>query len=100
MTPGQKHSGDHRIVYPFDDFESVFQRIDQRILAIEKATIMLERETAVAEEKRKFVEQRFNGVDRRLERIDGHISRLVWLIIAAIVGSFMSFVMKGAMFGV
>ncbi|WP_299674523.1 hypothetical protein [uncultured Roseobacter sp.] len=100
MNPSEKPSGAQHVVYPFDDFESVFQRIDKRISAIERATIMLERELAVAEEKRKFVEQRFNEVDRRLDRIDGHISRLVWLIIAAIIGGFMSFVMRGAMFGV
>ncbi|MEM1350728.1 MAG: hypothetical protein AAGF27_00200 [Pseudomonadota bacterium] len=87
-------------VYPFDDFETIFQRIDMRITAIEKATITIERELAIAEEKRKFVEQRFNEMDRRLDRIDGHISRLVWLIIAAIVGGFISFVMKGALLSV
>jgi hypothetical protein len=87
-------------VYPFDDLESIFRRIDLRISAIEDATVMLERELAVAEEKRKFVEQRFNQMDKRLDRIDGHISRLVWLIIAAIVGGFMSFVMRGALLGV
>lgn len=87
-------------VYPFDDLETVFQRIDMRITAIEKATVAIERELAIAEEKRKFVEQRFNEVDRRLDRIDGHVSRLVWLIIAAIIGGFMSFVMKGALLGI
>ncbi|MGC1495660.1 MAG: hypothetical protein WA790_07620 [Sulfitobacter sp.] len=86
----------HR-VYPFDDMESVFRRIDERIAAIERATVAFDRDLAVSEEKRRFVDQRFNQIDRRLERIDGHISRLVWLIIAAIVGGFISFLMKGSL---
>lgn len=100
MSAEDKRAVSHHVVYPFDDFESVFQRIDERISAIERATVLLERELAVNEEKRKFVEQRFNQIDTRLDRIDGHISRLVWLIIAAILGGFMSFIMKGSMFGV
>ncbi|GFE49884.1 hypothetical protein So717_16370 [Roseobacter cerasinus] len=99
MSSAEKKSFNQHVIYPFDDFENVFQRIDQRMTAIERATVLLERELAVAEEKRKFVEQRFNQVDTRLDRIDGHISRLVWLIIATIVGGLMSFIMRGAMFG-
>lgn len=90
-----KQQGSPHYVYPFDDLESVFRRIDERIAAIERSTIILHRDWAVSEEKRKFVDQRFNQIDTRLDRIDGHISRLVWLIIAAIVGGFMSFLMKG-----
>lgn len=95
-----KKLGNPHYVYPFDDMESVFRRIDQRIAAIERSTVVLDRELAVSEEKRKFVDQRFNQIDIRLERIDGHISRLVWLIIAAIIGGFMSFLMKGNLPGV
>jgi hypothetical protein len=92
-----KRIGHPHHVYPFDDMESVFRRIDERIAAIERSTIVLDRDLAVSEEKRKFVDQRFNQIDTRLDRIDGHISRLVWLIIAAIVGGFMSFLMKGGL---
>jgi hypothetical protein len=42
---------------------------------------------------------RFNQIDGRLDKIDGHIARLVWLIIAAIIGGFMSFVMQGSLVG-
>ncbi|MGJ8617734.1 MAG: hypothetical protein ACSHWS_12915 [Sulfitobacter sp.] len=84
-------------VYPFDDLETVFRRIDERIAAIERATVVLDRDLAVSEEKRRFVDQRFNQIDTRLDRIDGHISRLVWLIIAAILGALMSFLIKGGL---
>ncbi len=67
---------------------------------MEAAIATMETDRAVSEEKRKFMEARFNQIDRRLDKIDGHISRLVWLIIAAILGGFMSFVMQGSMFSV
>ncbi|MEM9577238.1 MAG: hypothetical protein AAF999_09505 [Pseudomonadota bacterium] len=100
MGDHRKPASGHHFVYPYDDLERVFLRIDERISAIENAAVMLERELAVAEEKRKFIEQKFEHMDSRLQRIDGHIARLVWLIIAAIIGGFMSFVMKGAFLGV
>ncbi|MDW4496820.1 hypothetical protein R5H30_02415 [Sulfitobacter sp. D35] len=86
-------------VYPFDDLETVFRRIDARISAIEKAANRLETELAVAEEKRKLIEQRFNQVDSRLDRIDGHVARLVWLIFAGLIGGMVSFLMEGGPFG-
>ncbi len=85
-----------RTIYaPLDGTQAMFRQIEVRISAVEGTLGMLETERAVSEEKQKFMEARFNQIDRRLERIDGHISRLVWLIIAAIVGGIVSMVMKG-----
>ncbi|XDA96562.1 hypothetical protein AB1M95_10460 [Sulfitobacter sp. LCG007] len=98
MTEVQARKSVHRI-YPFDDLETVFRRIDERISAIEKAAVRLETELRIAEEKRKFFDQRFNQVDQRLDKIDGHIGRLVWLIIAAIVGGLISILMEGGPLG-
>ncbi|MGB3244646.1 MAG: hypothetical protein WBB25_08935 [Sulfitobacter sp.] len=100
MSTESLQRGSPHYVYPFDDMEQVFRRIDERISAIERAMVSLDRDLAVSEEKRKFVDQRFNQIDVRLARIDGHVSRLVWLIIAAIVGGFMSFLMRGGLPGV
>lgn len=97
MSLDERQLGSPHHVFPFDDLETVFRRIDERINAIERSTISLDRDLAVSAEKRKFVDQRFNQIDTRLDRIDGHISRLVWLIIAAIIGGFMSFLMKGGL---
>ncbi len=85
---------------PFDDIETMFHRMDARLTKIEAAIIRLETERAVNQEKQKFMEGRFNQIDTKLGRIDGHISRLVWLIIAAIVGAFMSFILQGTIFNV
>ena len=43
--------------------------------------------------------ERHESVMRRLDKIDGHISKLVWLIIVAIVGAFMTFVINGGLVG-
>ena len=90
----------HYARLPFDDIETMFHRMDARLTKIEAAIIRLETERAVNEEKQKFMEGRFNQIDSKLMRIDGHISKLVWLIIAAILGAFMSFIMQGAIFNV
>ncbi|MEM8822180.1 MAG: hypothetical protein AAGF30_01090 [Pseudomonadota bacterium] len=55
----------------------------------------METQHAVNEEKQKLWDARFGLIDKRLDRIDGLIARLAWLIIAAIIGSLMSFVMMG-----
>lgn len=41
--------------------------------------------------------ERHSAVIKRLDKIDGHISKLVWLIMAAIVGGFMTFILNGGL---
>ncbi|MEX0286745.1 MAG: hypothetical protein AB3N23_19235 [Paracoccaceae bacterium] len=95
QTQSQPQAQVHTIYAPLDGTQAMFRQIEVRMSALEAALGVLETERAVSEEKRKFMEARFNQIDTRLERIDGHISRLVWLIIAAIVGGVMSVVMQG-----
>lgn len=94
-------SGQERQAYPsmaqLESFQAIYQHMEKRMNSIGLTVAAMETERAVSEEKRKFMEVRFDHIDRRLEKIDGHISRLVWLLIAAIVGAGMSFVMSGAM---
>ena len=78
-----------------ESFRAMYQHMEKRMNSIGLTVAAMETERAVSEEKRKFMEARFNQIDQRLEKIDGHVSRLVWLIIAAIVGAAMSFVMSG-----
>lgn len=82
---------------PFEDVEAVFRNLDHRLALVERAVARLETEGAVNEQKRKFMEERFNQIDTRLDRIDGHMSRLVWLILTAILGGFMAFVLRGSL---
>lgn len=81
---------------PFESTKGMFRHLENRLSAVEATLTLIETERAVSEEKRKFMEVRFNGIDGRLDKIDGHISRLVWLIIAAILGGLMSFAMQGS----
>lgn len=85
---------------PFESSQAMFRHFEKRLASVETLLAKMETDRAVSEEKRKFIEARFNDVGRRLDRIDGHISRLVWLIIAAILGGFMSFAMQGSFLGV
>lgn len=57
---------------------------------IERRLTTLERDHAVDGE-------RYRNIEKRLDRIDGHIAKLVWLIIAAIVGGLMAFIMQGGL---
>ncbi|MFK7938059.1 MAG: hypothetical protein AB8B82_01675 [Roseovarius sp.] len=81
----------------FETYQAMFRHVEKRLNSIGLTIAAMETERAVSEEKRKFMEARFNHIDRRLEKIEGHISRLVWLIIATIIGASMSFVMSGGM---
>ncbi|MCZ4354203.1 hypothetical protein O4H61_16935 [Roseovarius aestuarii] len=80
---------------PFESTKGMFRHLENRLSAVEAALSVIETERAVSEEKRKFMEARFNAIDGRLDKIDGHVSRLVWLIIAAILGGLMSLAMQG-----
>lgn len=73
-----------------DNLVEDIRKAENRISAVEKRVSALEIISAVETE-------RFNSLINRLDRIDGHIGKLVWLVIAAILGAFMSFVIKGGL---
>ena len=93
-------SGGSKYLYaPFQDTEAAFQRTEDRLAGLERFATQFETDRAVNEAKQVQLETRFNGIDKRLDRIDALISRLAWLIVAAIIGAFMSFVLKGHLIG-
>jgi len=63
--------------------EENLRRLEERVQKLETAN-------AVDQE-------RHTSIVRRLDKIDGHVSKLVWLIVTAIVGAFMAFVLKGGL---
>ena len=85
---------------PLPDAEAVYRLLERRLGVVESELGRIDTHNAVREEKRRFDESRLRDMDTRIDRIEGHLSKLVWLIVAAILGGFMSFVMKGAMLGV
>ena len=92
MSEGLKVRGNFA---PYDGTQAMFRQVEKRLTSLELTVAAMETERAVSEEKRKFMEARFNHIDRRLEKIDSHVSKLVWLIIATILGAFMSVVLQG-----
>ncbi|KIT17284.1 hypothetical protein [Jannaschia aquimarina] len=99
MSGAAKVGGSRFLYAPFQDTEAAFVRLEARIAGVEACIRNLETEKAVNEEKQLRLEGRFNGIDKRLDRIDGLISRLVWLVVAGIVGGFMSSMLRGELFG-
>lgn len=57
----------------------------------------LEERVSKLEVKSAVDHERHSTIVKRLDRIDGHISKLVWLIIAAIIGAFMTFIIGGGL---
>ena len=98
MSDTSSDKGDATPYVQFESTTAMFRHLDKRVSAVEAQLSAIETNRAVGDEKRKFLEARFAEFNRRLDKIDGHISRLVWLIIAAILGGFMSFVMQGNIF--
>lgn len=81
-----------------DGTQAMFRHVEKRLTSLELSIAAVETERAVSEERQKFMEMRFNHIDRRLEKIDGHISRLIWAIIASIVGGIVHGLMTNGLF--
>ena len=45
----------------------------------------------------RLIRQVLESTDKRVEKIEGNISRVVWLLVAAILGAFATFVIKGGL---
>ena len=63
---------------------------DERFARLDDRLTKLEVKSAVDHE-------RHDNIIKRLDRIGGHINKLVWLIITAIVSTFMTFVVRGGL---
>ena len=62
--------------------------VNTRLSEIESRMVTVERKSAVDEVHRVNVEKRLTG-------IEGNLSRLIWLVIAVIVGAVMKTIMDG-----
>ncbi len=100
MSAERAGVGSRFLYAPFKDPAAAFQHFDARLTVLEAMAVRAETDRAVNEEKQKLLERRFNQIDGRLDRIDALISRLGWLVMAAIVGGFMSILLKGGVIGV
>lgn len=72
------------------------QKLEIRVRDLETWRSTLD---AVNVERRAHDAEAFGRIHQRLDKIDGHISRMVWLIVAAIVGGVMTFILNGGLAG-
>lgn len=71
------------------------QSLASRITSLEQWKQEQEIEVALIKERRATTDERFDRVEKRLDKIDGHVSRLVWLVVAAILSAIVTFTVKG-----
>lgn len=70
---------------------------ERRLTALERAQSDLYSEFRISEVRREHIDAQFNHIDTRFNKLDSNISRVVWLVLASIVGGFVSFVLKGGL---
>lgn len=70
---------------------------DRRLSALESGQNELRGDLRIAEVRREHIDEQFQRVNNRFNKLDQNISKLVWLVIAAILGGVMSFIMKGGL---
>ncbi|WP_299347635.1 hypothetical protein [uncultured Maritalea sp.] len=73
------------------------EELDRRVSSLEQWRTKQETSQAVEAERRKHMDKRFDAMEGRLDKIDGHLSKVVWLIISAIIVGFMGFALSGGL---
>lgn len=72
-------------------------RLETKIELLASRVSALETRAAVDDERYLSIQRRFDDTDKKLGNIDGHISKLVWVVVVAIVGAFIKFAMDGGL---
>ena len=57
----------------------------------------MDRRVTKLEQDRAVEAERYSNIVSRLEKIDGAVSKVVWLIIAVIIGGLLNFMMNGGL---
>lgn len=81
--------------------EKVLDALDTRVTALEKWRQERAIADAVRAEQAKHIDERFDSLDKKVDagfaRMDGLVSRIVWLIITALIGGVMAFILGGGL---
>lgn len=77
---------------PTSHLHARVEKAHERIDVVDQRISSLERNEAVSAE-------RMTGIQTSLTKIDGNLSRIVWTFIAAVVGAFATFILKGGLNG-
>jgi Mg/Co/Ni transporter MgtE len=77
------------------------EALTQRVTALEEWRHRQDVADAVRAEQAKHIDERFDSLDKKVDkgftRLDGLVSRIVWLIITALVGGVMAFILGGGL---
>ncbi len=70
-------------------------RMAVRVKDLENWRHEVDTERAVEAERGTYTTKRFDDIEKRLDKIDSHVSRVVWLIVTAIIVAVMGFMISG-----
>lgn len=74
--------------------------LERRLDALENWRNEVQADLKADAVRREWMDAKFKNLDERLNKIDGHISKLVWLILAALITGVMGFILSGGLSGV
>lgn len=66
-----------------------------RVVALENWRVQRDIESARHDEKWKHMDAKIDGVEKKVDKISSDISRVMWIIIAAILTAIIAFMVKG-----
>lgn len=66
-----------------------------RVVALENWRVQRDIESARHDEKWKHMDEKIDGVEKKVDKISSDISRVMWIIIAAILTAIIAFMVKG-----
>lgn len=71
--------------------------LDRRVGDLETWRSTQETQLAVREERDKHMDKRFDRLEEGVAEVKGYLLRIVWVVILAIVGSLMTFIVSGGL---
>lgn len=74
-----------------------FLALDRRVGDLESWRATQETQLAVREERDKHLDKRFDRLEEGVAEVKGYLLRIVWVVILAIVGSLMTFIISGGL---
>lgn len=76
-------------------------QLEKRVQSLEEWRNTCLIQDAVRAEQAKHIDKRFDDLETRLDkgftRFDGLVSRIVWLIVTALIGGVMAFILGGGL---
>ena len=75
--------------------EQHLSSLDQRVQGIERWKAEQNTNTAVRQERDKHLDRRFDQLESAVDEVKGYLLRIVWIIVAGILGTLLTFMLGG-----